>query len=207
MPDYRPVRIPYVVEQTHRGERQFDIYSRLLQDRIIFLGGEISGLTAEILIAQLLFLESSDPEKEIHLYINSDGISPGESVNPGLSIYDTMQYIRNPISTICVGHASNIAALLLSAGSPGMRYTLPHARIHLHQPVGWFQGQATDVDIQAKELLYIKDQLIEILAKHTGRPKEQIREDTDRDLFLRADAAVEYGLVDEVITRKTRGDQ
>jgi ATP-dependent Clp protease protease subunit len=202
MPEYRPYRVPHVVEQTHRGERQFDIYSRLLQDRIIFLGGEINGLTAELLIAQLLFLESSDPEKEIHLYINSGGISPGESVNPGLSIYDTLQYIRNPISTICVGQAANIAALLLASGTKGMRFTLPHARIHLHQPVGWFQGQATDVDIQAKELLYIKNQLIEILSKHTERDSKLIREDTDRDLYLRGAQAVEYGIVDEVISRK-----
>jgi ATP-dependent Clp protease protease subunit len=200
--DSRPVYIPYVIENTHRGERQFDLYSRLLLDRIIFLGGDISGMRAEVLIAQLLFLESLDPEKDIHLYINSSGISPGASVNPALAIYDTMQYIRSPISTICVGQASNLAALLLAAGAPGKRFTLPHARIHLHQPVGYFQGQATDVDIQAKELVYVKDTLIQILATHTGRTEAQVREDTDRDKFLRGNEAVEYGIIDQLIVRK-----
>ncbi len=202
MSDSRPVYIPYVIENTHRGERQFDLYSRLLLDRIIFLGGDISGMRAEVLIAQLLFLESLDPEKDIHLYINSSGISPGASVNPALAIYDTMQYIRSPISTICVGQASNLAALLLAAGAPGKRFTLPHARIHLHQPVGYFQGQATDVDIQAKELVYVKDTLIQILATHTGRTEAQVREDTDRDKFLRGNEAVEYGIIDQLIVRK-----
>ncbi len=202
MPEYRPTYIPTVIENTHRGERHFDIYSRLLIDRIIFLGGEISSWASEVLIAQLLFLESMDPEKDIHLYINSQGIAAGSSVNPALAIYDTMQYIRSPISTICVGQSANVAALLLAAGAPGKRFTLPHARIHLHQPVGWFQGQATDVDIQARELVFIKDTLIEVLARHTGRPIDQVREDTDRDKFLRGQDAVAYGLVDQVIVRK-----
>ncbi len=202
MPEYRPTYIPTVIENTHRGERHFDIYSRLLLDRIIFLGGEISSWASEVLIAQLLFLESMDPEKDIHLYINSPGIAPGASVNPALAIYDTMQYIRSPISTICVGQAANVAALLLAAGAPGKRSTLPHARIHLHQPVGWFQGQATDVDIQAKELVFIKDTLIDVFARHTGRSHDRVREDIDRDKFLRGQDAVEYGLVDQVIARK-----
>lgn len=190
--------IPTVIEQTHRGEREWGIFSRLLKDRIIFLGDTIHDTMANVIIAQLLFLESDDPEKEIHLYINS----PGGSVNAGLAIYDTMQYIRCPVSTICIGQAASMAALLMAAGNQGKRYSLPHSRMLLHQPLGGFSGQATDIDIQAKELLFIKQQLIDIIAKHTGQPIDRIREDTDRDFYLGPQAAKEYGLIDEVIVRK-----
>jgi ATP-dependent Clp protease protease subunit len=192
------IMVPTVIEQTHRGEREWGIFSRLLKDRIIFLGSEISDLVANVIIAQLLFLESEDPEKEIHIYINS----PGGSVNAGLAIYDTMQYIRCPVSTICIGQAASMAALLMAAGTKGKRFSLPHSRMLLHQPLGGFSGQATDIDIQAKELLFIKRQLIEIIAEHTGQSIETIREDTDRDFYLGPDAAQEYGLIDEVIKRK-----
>lgn len=194
--------IPTIIEQTHRGERSLDIYSRLLQDRILFMGGDISDVFAEQFVAQLLFLEAQDPEKEIHIYINSHGIEPGEPVQPALSIYDTMQYIRCPISTICVGQASNVAALLLACGEKGQRFMLPHSRLHLHQPVGYFTGQATDVDIRARELTLLKGELVRLIARHTNRSEEQVAEDIDRDLYLRGSAAVEYGLVDEVLERK-----
>ncbi|MBT9559359.1 MAG: ATP-dependent Clp protease proteolytic subunit [Myxococcales bacterium] len=200
--DLQSIYVPSVIENTHRGERQFDLFSRLLLDRIVFIGGEITNTGADVLIAQFLFLESMDPEKEIHLYINSSGISPGRPIDPALAVYDTLQYIRSPVSTICVGQAANVAALLLASGAKGKRFTLPNARIHLHQPVGWFQGQATDVDIQAKELTTIKNTLTEALARHTGRTIEQVREDTDRDKFLRGKEAVDYGIVDQVIARK-----
>ena len=194
------VWVPTVIEQTHRGEREWGIFSRLLKDRIIFLGSDINDTLANIVIAQLLFLESEDPEKGIHLYINS----PGGSVNAGLAIYDTMQYIRCPLSTICIGQAASMAALLLAAGTKGKRYSLPHSRMLLHQPLGGFSGQATDVDIQAKELLLIKQTLIDIIAKHTNQDAERVREDTDRDFFLGPQAAQEYGLIDEVIVRKEK---
>jgi len=194
------VWVPTVIEQTHRGEREWGIFSRLLKDRIIFLGSDINDTLANIVIAQLLFLESEDPEKGIHLYINS----PGGSVNAGLAIYDTMQYIRCPLSTICIGQAASMAAVLLAAGTKGKRYSLPHSRMLLHQPLGGFSGQATDVDIQAKELLLIKQTLIDIIATHTNQDAEQVREDTDRDFFLGPQAAQEYGLIDEVIVRKEK---
>ena len=200
-PIHNTVWVPTVIEQTHRGEREWGIFSRLLKDRIIFLGSDINDTLANIVIAQLLFLESEDPEKDIHLYINSHG----GAVNAGLAIYDTMQYIRCPVSTICIGQAASMAAVLLAAGTKGKRFTLPHSRMLLHQPLGGFSGQATDVDIQAKELLFIKQQLIDIIAEHTGQPSEKVREDTDRDFYLGPNAALEYGLIDEVIVRKENG--
>ena len=190
--------IPTVIEQTHRGEREWSIFSRLLKDRIIFLGFPIEDSLANVIIAQLLFLESEEPEKDISIYINS----PGGSVTAGLAIYDTMQYIRSPITTLCVGQASSMAALLLAAGTPGRRCALPHSRMLLHQPLGGFSGQATDIDIQAQEILYIKGKMTELLAKHTNQPKDRIREDTDRDYYMGAEEAREYGLIDQVITRK-----
>ena len=189
---------PTVVEQTHRGERVWGIFSRLLKDRIIFLGTGIDATVANTITAQLLFLESEDPEKDIHLYINS----PGGSPYAGLAIYDTMQYIRCPVSTICIGQAANMAAILLATGEKGKRFALPHSRMHLHQPVGGLGGQAADIDIQARELLFLKEQLIDIVAEHTKNTKEQVAEDTDRDFFLRPGPAVEYGLIDHVISRK-----
>ena len=197
---YNPqaVNLPVIIETTHRGERQWDLFSRLLKDRIIFLGDAIYDVNANIIIGQLLFLESDDPEKDIHIYINC----PGGSVNAGLAVYDTMQYVRCPISTICVGQASNMAAILMAAGTPGKRYALPHSRFLMHQPLGGFSGQATDVDIAAKELMFIKQQLNEIVAKHTGQPVERVAEDTDRDFYLGPEAAKEYGIIDEVLSRK-----
>jgi ATP-dependent Clp protease protease subunit len=192
--------IPTVIEQTHRGEREWGIFSRLLKDRIIFLGTPVEDLVANVIIAQLLFLESEDPEKDIYLYINS----PGGTVYDGLAIYDTIQYIRSPVSTICIGQASSISALLLSAGAKGKRFSLPHSRILLHQPLGGFSGQATDIDIQAKEILFVKKKVNEILARHTNQPIEKIKADTDRDFYLGANEAKEYGIIDEVITRISR---
>ena len=189
---------PTVIEQTHRGEREWSLFSRLLKDRIIFLGGEIHDLVANVVIAQLLFLESEDPEKEIHLYINS----PGGSITAGMAIYDTMQFVGCPISTICIGQAASMAAVLLAAGTKGKRFALPHARLLLHQPMGGLGGQATDIDIAAREILFIKQQLLEVLSKHTGRTVEALRHDTDRDFFLRPTQAVEYGLVDQIVERK-----
>ena len=188
--------IPMVVEQTSRGERAYDIYSRLLKDRIIFIGGSIDDYQANLVIAQLLFLEAEDPEKDIHLYINS----PGGLVTAGLAIYDTMQYIRPDISTICLGQAASMGAFLLSAGAKGKRYALPYARIMLHQPSAGFQGQATEIEIHAKEILRAKRTLNELLAHHTGQPVEKISEDTERDFFMSAQQAKEYGVIDEVIT-------
>ena len=190
--------IPTVIEQTHRGEREWGLFSRLLKDRIIFLGSAIDDTVANIVIAQLLFLESEDPEKEINLYINS----PGGSITSGLAIYDTMQFVGCDISTICIGQAASMAAVLLSAGAKGKRFALPHSRLLLHQPLGNLGGQATDIDIAAKEIIFLKAQLIEILAQHTGQSETQLRQDTDRDFFLRPDRAVEYGLVDSIVTRK-----
>ncbi|PKN58377.1 MAG: ATP-dependent Clp protease proteolytic subunit [Deltaproteobacteria bacterium HGW-Deltaproteobacteria-14] len=189
---------PTVIEQTHRGEREWSLFSRLLKDRIIFLGGEINDLVANVVIAQLLFLESEDPEKEIHLYINS----PGGSITAGMAIYDTMQFVGCQISTICIGQAASMAAVLLAAGAKGKRFALPHARLLLHQPMGGLGGQATDIDIAAREILFIKQQILEVLSKHTGKDVEALRQDTDRDFFLRPSQAVEYGLIDQIVERK-----
>jgi ATP-dependent Clp protease protease subunit len=191
--------IPTVIEQTHRGEREWGLFSRLLKDRIIFLGTGIDDTVANIIIAQLLFLESEDPDKEINLYINS----PGGSITAGLAIYDTMQFVGCEISTICIGQAASMAAVLLAAGTKGKRFALPHARMLLHQPLGNLGGQATDIDIAAKEIIFLKSQLLDILSTHTGKDIETLRTDTDRDFFLRPDGAVEYGLVDTIVTRKT----
>lgn len=190
--------IPIVVEQSSRGERAYDIYSRLLKDRIIFLGTAISDEVANLIIAQLLFLEAEDSEREIHFYINS----PGGLVTAGLAIYDTMQYIRSPVATYCMGQAASMAALLLAAGEKGKRYALPHSRILLHQVMGGFSGQATDVDIQAKEILRLREELNRILARHTGQPLEKITQDTDRDFYMSGPQAKEYGIVDEVIVQR-----
>ena len=191
--------IPTVIEQTHRGEREWGIFSRLLKDRIIFLGSEINDLVANVVIAQLLFLESEDPEKEINLYINS----PGGSITAGLAIYDTMQFVGCTISTICIGQAASMGAVLLAAGAPGKRFALPHSRMMLHQPLGGLGGQATDIDIAAKEIIVLKRQLLSILSEHTNRSVEQIKEDTDRDFFLRPAEAVDYGLIDSIVSRKS----
>jgi len=190
--------IPMVIEQTSRGERAYDIYSRLLKDRIIFLGTAIDDIVANTVIAQLLFLEADEPDKDIYLYINS----PGGVVTAGLAIYDTMNYIKSPVSTICIGQAASMGALLLACGTKGKRFSLPHARIMIHQPIGGFQGQATDIAIHAKEILMMKDTLNEILAKHTGQSLEKIGADTDRDFFMSGEDAKSYGLVDEVISKK-----
>ena len=191
--------IPMVVEQTGRGERAYDIYSRLLKDRIIFLGGGIDDYLANLIIAQLLFLESEDPEKDIHLYINS----PGGIVTAGLAIYDTIQYLKTPVSTICVGQAASMGAVLLAAGTKGKRFSLPHARIMIHQPLGGFQGQATDISIHAQEILRLRDDLNQILARHTGQAMERIAADTERDFFMGSEAAKEYGIIDGVVQRKS----
>jgi ATP-dependent Clp protease, protease subunit len=190
--------IPMVVEQTGRGERAYDIYSRLLKDRIIFLGGGIEDHMANLIIAQLLFLESEDPEKDIYLYINS----PGGVVIAGMAIYDTMQYLKAPVSTICVGQAASMGALLLAAGTHGKRYALPNSRIMIHQPLGGFQGQATDINIHAQEILRMRDSLNGILSGHTGQSLEKIAADTERDFFMGSEAAKKYGIVDDIVKRK-----
>jgi ATP-dependent Clp protease protease subunit len=190
--------IPIVVEQTGRGERAYDIFSRLLRDRIVFLGSVVTDEVANLITAQLLFLESEDPEKDVYFYINS----PGGSVTAGLAIYDTMQYIRPDVSTLCLGQAASMAAWLLAAGAKGKRYALPHARIMLHQPLGGVQGQASDIDIQAREILRLREQLNNILTKHTGQSLKRVERDTDRDLFLTSKQAQEYGIIDEVITSR-----
>lgn len=190
--------IPYVIEQSERGERAYDIYSRLLRDRIIFIGSPIDDQVANTVIAQMLFLESEDPDKDINLYINT----PGGIVSAGLAIYDTMQYITPQITTICIGQAASMGAVLLAAGAKGKRYALPNARIMIHQPSGGAQGQATDIHIAAREILRIRERLNEILAKHTGKPIEQIQQDSERDFFLSAEEAVDYGIVDKVIYDK-----
>jgi len=190
--------IPTVIEQTHRGERGWDIFSRLLKDRIVFLGTAIDDDVANVVIAQFLFLESEEPEKDIMLYINS----PGGHVSAGLAIYDTMQYVRCNVATICMGQASSMGAFLLGAGTRGKRYALPHARIMIHQPLGGFQGQATDIDIHAREILRTRDELNELWAVHTGQTLDKIKEDTERDYFMSADEACKYGIIDEVITHK-----
>jgi ATP-dependent Clp protease protease subunit len=190
--------IPFVIEQTERGERSYDIYSRLLKDRIVFVGTPIDDTVANSVIAQLLFLESEDPDKDINMYINS----PGGLVTAGMAIYDTMQFIKPAVSTICLGQAASMGAVLLAAGAPGKRYSLPNSRIMIHQPLGGYQGQATDIEIHAKETLRIKRMINEILAKHTGQPVEKIEKDGDRDFFLSGEEAVAYGLIDKVIQDK-----
>ena len=191
-----------VIEQSSRGERAYDIYSRLLKDRIIFMGEQVDDNIANIIIAQMLFLESEDPDKDINLYINS----PGGSVTSGLAIYDTMQYIRPDVATICMGQNSSMAAMLLSAGAKGKRYALPHSRIMIHQPLGGTQGQATDIDIHAREILKIRDTLNQILAKHTGQDIEKIRKDTERDFFMTSEEAKEYGIIDKIISSREMKD-
>ncbi len=191
--------IPTVIEQTHRGEREWTVFSRLLKDRIVFLGWPIDDNIASVVVAQLLFLESEDPDKDVYLYINC----PGGLVHSGMAIYDTMQYMKCPISTICVGQAASMGALLLAAGTRGKRFALPHARILLHQPLGSFSGQAADVDIQAREILFLKHQITDLFALHTGQPRERIAQDSDRDFFLGPAEAKAYGLIDDVVARRT----
>ena len=190
--------IPMVVEQSPRGERAYDIYSRLLKDRIVFMGEQVSDDMANILIAQFLFLESEDPDKDINLYINS----PGGSITAGLAIYDTMQYVKPDVTTICTGQASSMAALLLAAGSKGKRYALPHSRIMIHQPMGATQGQATDIDIQAREIMRLRRAINELFALHTGQDKKKIGNDTERDYFMSGQEALDYGIVDKVISKR-----
>jgi ATP-dependent Clp protease protease subunit len=190
--------IPIVIEQSSRGERAYDIYSRLLKDRIIIMGEEVLDGMANTVIAQMLFLESEDPDRDINMYVNS----PGGSVTAGMAIYDTMQYIKPDVATICMGQATSMAALLLAAGAEGKRYALPHSRIMIHQPLGGAQGQATDIDIHAKEILKMRDTLNHILFKHTGQPIEKVRKDTERDYFMTSEEAKEYGIVDKVITTR-----
>jgi ATP-dependent Clp protease protease subunit len=191
--------VPIVVEQSGRGERSYDIYSRLLKDRIIFLGGAIDDNVANLIIAQLLFLEAEDPDKDIHLYINS----PGGVVTAGMAIYDTIRYIKAPVSTICVGQAASMAAILLSAGEKGKRYSLKHSRIMIHQPIGGFQGQATDIHIHAQEILRMKSELNQLLAEQSGQPLEKVTADTERDYFMSGEDAKNYGIIDDIIIRKT----
>jgi ATP-dependent Clp protease protease subunit len=195
--------IPTVIEQSGRGERAFDIYSRLLRERIIFLGQQVTADSANLIVAQMLFLEAEDPEKDIYLYINS----PGGSVSAGLGIYDTMNHIRPQVCTICVGLAASMGAFLLTAGEKGKRMSLPNSRIMIHQPLGGAQGQATDIEIQAKEILYLKKQLNDAMANNTGQPLDKIAEDTERDFFMSPQEAVEYGLIDEVIDRTSVGSR
>jgi len=190
--------IPYVVEQTNRGERTYDIYSRLLKDRIIFLGDEINDHTASVVVAQLLFLEADDPDKDIHLYINS----PGGSITSGFAIYDTMQYIKPDVSTICVGMAASMGAFLLTAGAKGKRYCLPNSEVMIHQPLGGTRGQATDIMIHAERIVKMKEKLNRLIAEHSGQEFDKVMEDTERDNFLSADEALEYGLIDKVITSR-----
>lgn len=187
--------VPMVVEQSSRGERAYDIYSRLLKERVIFLVGQVEDHMANLIVAQLLFLESENPDKDIHLYINS----PGGSVTAGMSIYDTMQFVKPDVSTMCIGQAASMGALLLAGGAADKRYSLPHSRMMIHQPLGGFQGQASDIDIHAQEILRIRDRLNDILVKHTGQPKERIQNDTDRDFFMSGDEAADYGLIDKVL--------
>ena len=193
--------IPMVIEQSGRGERAYDIYSRLLKERVVFLVGPVTEVTANLIVAQLLFLESENPDKDIFFYINS----PGGSVSAGLAIYDTMQFIKPDVSTLCVGQAASMGALLLAAGDHGKRYALPNSRVMIHQPMGGFQGQATDIEIHAKEILYLRGRLNEILAKHTGKPIDTIAHDTERDFFMGAEDAVKYGIVDKTLVSREAG--
>jgi ATP-dependent Clp protease protease subunit len=195
--------VPMVVEQTARGERAYDIYSRLLKERVVFLVGPVEDHMANLAVAQLLYLESENPEKDIHLYINS----PGGAVTAGLAIYDTMQFIKTDVSTICLGQAASMGALLLAGGTNGKRFCLPHSRMMIHQPLGGFQGQATDIDIHAKEVLKTRDHLNHIMAEHTGQSVKQVAKDTDRDNFMGPDQAVEYGLIDRVLKHRLSGEQ
>ena len=190
--------VPIVVEQTARGERSYDIYSRLLKERVVFMVGPVEDYMANVIVAQLLFLESENPDKDIHLYINS----PGGSVTAGLAIYDTMQFIKADVSTMCIGQAASMGALLLAGGAQGKRVCLPHSRIMIHQPLGGFQGQATDIDIHAREILHIRERLNQILARHTGQSLDRIQKDTDRDNFMGATAAKEYGLIDQILEQR-----
>ncbi len=190
--------VPIVVEQTARGERSYDIYSRLLKERVIFLVGPVEDHMANLVVAQLLFLESENPDKDVHIYINS----PGGSVSAGLAIYDTMQFIRPDVSTMCIGQAASMGALLLAGGAAGKRYCLPHSRMMIHQPLGGFQGQASDIEIHAKEILLLRDRLNQIMARHTGQPFEKVEQDTERDNFMSGEEAVEYGLIDQVLTQR-----
>ena len=192
--------VPMVVEQSARGERAYDIYSRLLKERVIFLVGQVEDYMANLVVAQLLFLESENPDKDIHLYINS----PGGSVSAGMAIYDTMQFIKPDVSTMCIGQAASMGALLLAGGAAGKRYCLPHSRMMIHQPLGGFQGQASDFDIHAREILQVRERLNRILAEHTGQPIEKIRVDTDRDNFMNGSAAVEYGLIDAILSKRSK---
>ncbi|NOU42543.1 MAG: ATP-dependent Clp endopeptidase proteolytic subunit ClpP [Methyloglobulus sp.] len=191
--------VPIVIEQTARGERSFDIYSRLLKERVIFMVGQVEDYMANLIVAQMLFLESENPDKDIHLYINS----PGGSVTAGMSIYDTMQFIKPDVSTMCIGQAASMGALLLTGGAKGKRYCLPHSRMMIHQPLGGFQGQASDIDIHAREILLIRDKLNKVLSFHTGQPIEKVQLDTDRDNFLSPEDAVSYGLIDKVLSSRT----
>jgi ATP-dependent Clp protease protease subunit len=193
--------VPIVIEQTARGERAYDIYSRLLKERVVFLVGPVDDYMANVVVAQLLFLESENPDKDIHLYINS----PGGSVSAGLSIYDTMQFVKPDVSTMCIGQAASMGALLLAGGAAGKRYCLPHSRMMIHQPLGGFQGQASDFDIHAREILLVRERLNTILAKHTGQPIEKVQQDTDRDNFMGGEEAVNYRLIDTVLSRRTDG--
>ncbi len=199
MPQAAGGLVPMVVEQTARGERSYDIYSRLLKERVIFLVGQVEDYMANLVVAQLLFLESENPDKDIHLYINS----PGGSVTAGMAIYDTMQFIKPDVSTMCIGQAASMGSLLLTGGAAGKRYCLPHSRVMIHQPLGGFQGQASDFDIHAREILTIREKLNKILSHHTGQNMEKIQADTDRDNFLSAQEAVEYGLIDKVLSNRT----
>jgi len=190
--------IPMVIETTGRGERAYDIYSRMLKERVVFLVGPVEDHMANLVVAQLLFLESENPDKDIHLYINS----PGGAVNAGLAIYDTMQFIKPAVSTVCIGQAASMGALILAGGTKGKRFALPHARMMVHQPMGGFQGQATDIDIHAREILRVRERLNQILVKHTGRTMEQIRDDTDRDYFMEGQEAAKFGLIDSVLEKR-----
>ena len=192
--------VPMVVEQTARGERAYDIYSRLLKDRVVFIVGGVDDTVANLIVAQLLYLESENPDKDVHLYINS----PGGAVTAGLAIYDTMQFIQPDVSTICVGQAASMGSILLAGGAKGKRHCLPHSRIMIHQPSGGFQGQAADIDIQAREVLQLRERLNEILAKHTGKPLETIERDSDRDYFMDGETAVSYGLIDSVLDKRVK---
>jgi len=195
--------VPIVVEQTARGERSYDIYSRLLKERVVFMVGPVEDYMANVIVAQLLFLESENPDKDIHLYINS----PGGSVTAGLAIYDTMQFIKADVSTMCIGQAASMGALLLAGGAKGKRVCLPHSRMMIHQPLGGFQGQATDIDIHAREILLVRERLNDILARHTGQSLETIQRDTDRDNFMGAEASREYGLIDEILEQRPTGPE
>ena len=195
--------VPMVVEQTSRGERSYDIYSRLLKERIIFLVGQVEDHMANLVVAQMLFLESENPDKDIYLYINS----PGGSVTAGLSIYDTMQFIKPDVSTLCIGQAASMGALLLAGGAAGKRYALPHARTMIHQPLGGFQGQASDIEIHAKEIIEVRERLNKILSEHTGKTMDEVQKDTDRDNFMNAETSVDYGLIDQVMTERNTTEE